>query len=181
MIEQELAQADTGLPVGLERGQHVLRQRHTPWPRRVAITLLAAFAGLGIANVFGQVAKVTTVDATPASLTVDSPEHLRGGLIYTAVFTVVAHRPLQDARLHLDTGWFSGVTFNGSAPQAQSEVSDADGVLFDYGQLDAGVDMPIWISYQMNPTTIGARDQDVSLYDGTTLIATVHRRAVVFP
>lgn len=169
------------LPLGLDRDRHVERSRHSPWPRRVALVLMAAFCALGLANVFGQVASVSRAGGTAASLTVDSPLRLRGGLIFTSVITVDAHRQIQDARLVLSPGWFSGMTLNALSPQSSQDSSTAQGTVFDYGQVDAGVTMPVWISWQTNPTTVGARDQDVLLYDGPTLITAVHRQVVVFP
>jgi hypothetical protein len=169
------------LPVGLDRGDHIERRRHSPWPRRAAVVLMAAFCALGLANVFGQVASVSRAGAPAATLTVDSPLRLRGGLIFTSVVTVEAHRPINDARLVFSPGWFSGMTLNALAPQSSQDFSTAQGTVFDYGQLDAGATMPLWISWQTNPTTVGARDQDVALYDGATLITAVHRQVVVFP
>jgi len=171
----------TELPLGLDRDAHVDRRRHSPWPRRLALVLMAAFCSLGLANVFGQVSSLSRAGAPSASLSVDSPLRLRGGLIFTSVITVQAHRQLQDARLVLTPGWFSGMTLNAMAPQSSQDSSNDRGTAFDYGRLDAGSSMPVWISWQTNPTTVGARDQDVLLYDGPTLIAAVHRQVVVFP
>jgi hypothetical protein len=37
------------------------------------------------------------------------------------------------------------------------------------------------MQFQVNPTNVGRRPQDVRLYDGTTLLATIHRRITIFP
>jgi hypothetical protein len=39
----------------------------------------------------------------------------------------------------------------------------------------------LYIQSQVNPTNVGRRSQDVSLYDGERLLATIHRRVTVFP
>jgi hypothetical protein len=169
------------LPHGLDREVHVDRRQHTPWPRRVAITLLAVFLLAGLFGVFGQVSSVSHAEAPAASLTVDSPTRLRGGLIFTSVITLVTRQQLHDARLVLAPDWFNGMTLNATAPQSSQESSSAQGAIWDYGQIDAGVTTPIWISWQTNPTTVGSRRQDVLLYDGPTLILAVHRTVVVFP
>ena len=38
-----------------------------------------------------------------------------------------------------------------------------------------------WLSLQINPTTIGTHRQNVSLYDGKTLLAVVHHSIRIFP
>lgn len=169
------------LPQGLDRENHVERRAHTPWPRRAAVLVLAAFCALGLANVFGQVASQDSAGAARASLTVDSPLRLRGGDIFTSIITVQAHQQLQDAKLLLSPGWFSGMTLNALAPQSSQDSATEQGVSFDYGQVDAGQTMPVYISWQTNPNTVGSRDQDVALYDGSTLITVVRRQVVVFP
>jgi hypothetical protein len=169
------------VPAGIDREAHLERAPHSPWPRRLVITLIAVFCLLALLNTFGQVSAVTTADAPAASLRVDSPLRLRGGVIFTSVLTLYPHRKLDDAKLRLAPGWFDGMTLNAEAPQAQQESSDASGVTLDLGQLDAGATTPVWISWQTNPTTVGAREQDVTVFDGQQPILTVHRSVVVFP
>lgn len=38
-----------------------------------------------------------------------------------------------------------------------------------------------WIYFQVNPTNVGKRREDVELDDGATPIATVHRSLTIFP
>ncbi len=169
------------LPLGLERDRHVHTRRHTPWVRRGAVVVMVVFIALALANIFGQVSDVSTVDSPAAALRVDSPTRLRGGLIFTSVITVVVHQKLQDAKLVLSPGWFDGMTLNAQAPQSNQQDSDAGGTSFDFGSLDAGSTMPVWISWQTNPTTVGRRSTDVTLEDGDKVVASVHRSVYVFP
>ena len=37
------------------------------------------------------------------------------------------------------------------------------------------------MQFQVNPTNVGRRSGNVELYDGESLIATVHRTITVFP
>jgi hypothetical protein len=176
----EGAVAPPPLPFGLDYTRHAVSQG-TPWPRRLVILLMGAFCVLALLNTFGQVATVNRAEGPVASLTVDSPVRLRGGLIFTSVITLVTHQPVQDAKVVLSRGWFDGMTLNAAAPQSSQEASNAQGGVFDYGQLDAGATMPIWISWQTNPTTVGGRDEDVEVFDGSKPLVTVHRSVVVFP
>jgi hypothetical protein len=41
--------------------------------------------------------------------------------------------------------------------------------------------LTFWISLQVNPTNVGRRPQNVWLYDGSSLIAVIHRTITVFP
>lgn len=176
-----LPEGSAALPFGLERGRHVDLQRRTPWARRAAILVMFVFILLALTNSFGQVADVSTADSPAAALRVDSPTRLRGGVIFTSVITVVAHQKLQDARLVLSPGWFDGMTLNAQAPQSNQQSSDVTGTTFDFGSVDAGSSMPVWISWQTNPTTTGGRDQDVTVMDGGRALVRIHRSVYVFP
>ena len=172
---------EAALPFGLRRDAHVDMVRHSPWRRRAVVVVMSAFCLLALFNVFGQVAHVDRADGATASLTVESPERLRGGDIFTSVITLTPHQPIQDARVVLSPGWFSGMTLNAAAPQSNQESSTPAGGIFDYGQLDAGATMPVWISWQVNPTTVGEKDQDVQIFDGGRLLVAVHRSVYIFP
>ena len=37
------------------------------------------------------------------------------------------------------------------------------------------------MQFQVNPTNVGHRSQDVALYDDTTLLATADRKVTIFP
>ena len=150
-------------------------------PRRIGIGLLTLMCLLGLLNVFGQRTAVTRTDGAAASLMVDSPEHMRGGVIFTTQITVTAHRKLNDAQVRLSGDWFRGMTFNGIAPQANNETASDQGVTFDYGSLDAGDSLPIWISWQVNPTNVGIRPEDIVVSDGSSELVSVHRQRWVFP
>jgi len=44
-----------------------------------------------------------------------------------------------------------------------------------------GGELKIWISFQVDPTGVGRRNQDVVLLDGRAPIASVSRRPFLFP
>jgi hypothetical protein len=168
------------LPVGLDHRRHIVQPQHSPWPRRIVLTLLAAMLGLALANTFGQQPGITTASSPAATLTLDSPERLRGGLVFTSHITIVAHSDVHDAQIFLSSGWWLGMTLNAVAPQANNETSDARGVTFDYGEISPGETLQIFISWQTNPTTVGTRDQDVVLSDGSTPLVAIHRSYTIF-
>jgi hypothetical protein len=168
-------------PFTLDRQRHLDRKNHSVVYRRLGLSVLAVLCLLGLANVFGQRASFTRADGSAASLTVNSPEHLRGGLVFTSEITVIAHRKVTDAQVQLSRDWFSGMTFNGVAPQPGNMSSDGDTVTLDFGPLDAGQSMPFWISWQTNPTTYGMRTEQVNVNDGSTELVSMQRPLLVFP
>lgn len=161
------------------------RDRHnwwqSTWIRRVLLLIPLALVVLGLANVFGQ-RPVTSVATVPAArLTVTAPIHARSGLIYAARFRIYASRDLKNATLVLAPGWADGYTVNGEAPQPLTQGSSDGRLIFGLGHVPAGQRYTFWASLQINPTTIGDHTQTVSLYDGKSLLTTIHRNVVIFP
>jgi hypothetical protein len=170
-------------PVGLDRARHqdLAGRGHHVWWRRAVLVAVAAVPVLGLLNVFGQRAAVDSVSAPAASLLVNSPAHVRGGLMFTTEIVITPRQQLHDARLYLADGWFEGMTVNGIAPQPSSETAQGPWQIWDFGKIPAGVAYHVWISWQANPTNVGRHPQDVALYDGGVRLMTIHRALMVFP
>jgi hypothetical protein len=149
--------------------------------RRIALSALLLFLALGLFNVFGQHPSAMTAEAAAASLEVYAPERVRGGLYYEARFTVEAVRELEDATLVLDPGWAEGITINTVEPSPVSEASRDGKLVFVLGRVPAGQKHVFFLHLQVNPTNVGHRSQDVQLFDGDELLATVERSVTVFP
>jgi hypothetical protein len=149
--------------------------------RRIALSALLLFLALGVFNVFGQHPSATTAEAAAASLEVYAPERVRGGLYYEARFTVNAVRELEEATLVLDPGWAEGITINTVEPSPVGEASRDGKLVFVLGRVPAGQKHVFFLHLQVNPTNVGHRSQDVQLFDGDELLATVDRSLTVFP
>jgi hypothetical protein len=149
--------------------------------RRIALSVLVFLLALGLFNLFGQRPSATTIDAAAASLEVYAPERVRGGLFYEARFRIDATRELQAATLVLDPGWAEGITINTVAPSPVSEASRDGKLAFELGRIPAGQKHVFFLQLQVNPTNVGHRSQDVQLFDGDELLATVDRTVTVFP
>jgi hypothetical protein len=149
--------------------------------RRIAVSILLVFLALGLFNLFGQHPSATTAEAATANLEVYAPERVRGGLYYEARFRVDAIRELQEATLVLDPGWAEGITINTVEPSPVSEASRDGRLVFELGRIPAGQKHVFFLQLQVNPTNVGHRSQDVQLYDGGELLATVDRSVTVFP
>ncbi len=178
-----VAPASQSAPQSLTLDTHRDRRNwwQSVWIRRALLALPTALVMLALLNAFGQRPHASTVAAPEARLTVVAPVHGRSGLIYAARFQVDAISELKKATLILAPGWADGYTVNGQAPQPLTQGSDDGKLDFGFGRVPAGKRLTFWISLQINPTTVGRHRQDVSLYDGSTLIAAVHRTVTIFP
>lgn len=171
------------IPDGLVLKRHRDHEgkRHHPWIRRGLLALVALVPLLAIFNVFGQRPHVETAKAAPASLELYAPSHLRGGLLWEARFTVQAHQDLAKATLALDRGWMEGMTINTIEPSPVGEGSHDGKLVLELGHVPSGQKHVLFMQFQVNPTNVGRRSQDVALYDGTQLVTTIHRQVTVFP
>jgi hypothetical protein len=173
----------TSAPDGIDLARH---RDMTPstgyaWVRRAFLTLLAFFAVLALVGVFGQQPRTSTAATPEATLRVEAPTRARGGLFFEGRFTVEATTTLEHATLVLDEGWASQLSINTIEPAPASEES-RDGLLaLDFGRLEAGDRLVAYLQFQVNPASMGRRDQGVRLLDGEKLLASVDRTFVVFP
>jgi hypothetical protein len=176
-----MARADS--PVGIDRGRHqdLTGRNHHVWWRRAALTLIAAVPVLALFNVFGQHARPVTFQSPAASLVINSPAHVRGGLVFTTEIVITPHQELRDAKLYLANGWFEAMSLNGVAPQPSTETAQGNWQVWDFGKIPAGTAFHVWISWQVNPTNIGQHPQTMELYDGGTLLMTGDHSLTVFP
>jgi hypothetical protein len=173
--------ADVPDCIVLERHRDLEGRAWQIWVRRSLMALIAAVGVLALFNVFGQRPHDVVAGGQSASLELRAPDHLRGGLIYEARFTISAKREVKNAVLLLDSGWAEGQTMNTAVPSPISEGSRDGDILFKLGHVPAGQRFVLFLQFQVNPTTIGSHDQDVVLYDGPARIASIHRTATYFP
>src|SRR5438105_15791162 len=82
-----------------------------PWPARIGLALLAAVVIAALLNMFGQRPLTSTATTSAARLQIYAASHLRGGLLYTARFTIDARRTINRAVLVLAPGWADQYTF----------------------------------------------------------------------
>jgi hypothetical protein len=152
-----------------------------PWARRALLALLTVVIVLGLANVFGQRPSSSTASAPAAELEVSSPARVRGGIIFQTRFHVEAIREVREATLVLDPGWFEGMTLNTVEPAPVGEASRDGKVAFELGHIPAGDDYLFFLQFQVNPTNVGRRSNDVELYDGERLLLRIDRQITVWP
>jgi hypothetical protein len=171
------------LPDLLDRKRHVDLEQSSlePWLQRVGIVVLAVLLVAALANVFGQKVESASATAAAADLEIKAPTAARTGLVYEVQFTITAHRALEEPALVLDSGWFDGFTVNTFSPDTADWVQ-RDGLnVLSYGPVAAGRELVVRLQYQVNPTTMGRRDQGVALEDGGTPILTLDHDVTIFP
>jgi hypothetical protein len=156
------------------RGHHALY-------RRLGLAVLALVVAAALLSVFGQESTTTVAEGRKATLSVDAPPHLRGGLLFQARFEIRAKRRLAHPKLVLSSGWLASMTMNTVAPTPLSENSGPDGLSMAFEELPAGHRLIVWSDWQVNPTNVGRRSEDTTLLDGSTPIASAHRTVTVFP
>lgn len=158
----------------LGRGQHTLY-------RRFGLGVLALIVAAALLGVFGQESTTTVAAGRGAVLSVDAPSHLRGGLLFQARFEIHAERRLADPKLVLSSGWLESMTQNTVVPTPLSENSGPQGVSMAFEEVPAGHTLIVWSDWQVNPTNVGRRSEEATLFDGSTRIATADRTVTVFP
>jgi hypothetical protein len=121
------------------------------------------------------------VAAPSAALTVDAPEHLRGGLIFEGRFEVDARTRISQPKLVLSSGWTEGMTLNSTSPQPTAEQSRGGLLTMAFAPVAEGQHFTVWTQWSVNPVNVGQRSQDVVLYDGAKRLASVEREVTVFP
>ena len=156
------------------------RQRHGLY-RLFALGVLGLVVLAALLGAFGQESTMTVDAGQRAALSVDAPPDLRGGLLFQARFEVHAKRRLAHPNLVLSPGWLHGMTLNTVAPTPVSEESGEGGLTMSFEALPAGETLVVWTDWQVNPTNVGRRDEDVALFDGAEPLASVQRTVTVFP
>jgi hypothetical protein len=172
-----------------EQPEGILLTRHRdlkgrgwhPWVRRGLVGLVALVALLALFGFLGQSPSTTRAEAPAATLAVDSPNAVRGGLLYQARFTVVAHQELKHATLVLNDKWIDGLTVNTIEPSPVNEASRDGDLALELGHLGAGAKHVLYVDYQVNPTTLGSRTLTVELDDGEQRLASLTRHLRVLP
>jgi hypothetical protein len=168
-----------GLTLKRHRDFEGLERR--PIVRWAILAALGVLVALGLLNTFGQRPDNLVVSAGGAELEVYSPTTVRSGVYFMSRFTIVPEREIADATLVLDPGWLEGMTLNTVAPSPVGEANRDGRVAFELGRVPADEKYVLFLHFQVNPTNVGRRSQDVDLFDGDRLVVHVDREITIFP
>jgi hypothetical protein len=171
------------LPDGLtlERNRDLHRRSGHVWYRRALLALVAVLPVLALLNVFGQHPTTTSAHTLTADLAVTAPSRLRSGLIFQVRVQVTARQNIEKPQLVFDPGWWDSMSENSMEPNPSSQTNLDGRVVLSYNALAAGHKLIVWLYFQVNPTNVGKRREDVELDNGATLITRVHRSLTIFP
>jgi hypothetical protein len=143
--------------------------------------LIAALAVAALFEASGQSPLTSTATTERATLEVSAPARLRGGLFFQGRFTVRPQAAIENATLVFEPGWMENTHINTIEPAPTEEASRNGDLALSFGPLEAGDELVLYMQFQVNPTNVGRRPADVSLYDGDELIARVDHTITIFP
>jgi len=165
----------------LKHDRDLVDRERRPVLRRVLVAFLAGILVLGLLNLFGQQVDVSSAETTGARLEVSAPSKVRGGIFFQARFRIQAVEEIQNATLVLDSDWLEDITLNTVEPSPVGEASRDGRIALELGRIPAGDEHRLYLHFQVNPTALGRRSQDVDLYDGERLLVSLDRDAIVWP
>ena len=73
------------------------------------------------------------------------------------------------------------MSVNSLEPNPTDETSSNGRVVLTYNKLTAGDTLIVWLYFQVNPTNVGKRGEDIELNDGSQQITSIHRSLTIFP
>lgn len=164
-----------------ERHRDLTGRNIEPWARRGILLALLVVIVLALLNVFGQQAEDTTAAAPAATVSLNAPDTVRGGLLFQARITIRASSDIDHPRLVFDRGWLDGMQINTIEPGAVGEASREGRLVLSYDKLAAGDRMTIWIQFQADPTYTGRRSLGLELDDADTPVARLKHTLHVLP
>jgi hypothetical protein len=149
--------------------------------RRVVMTLFLAIALVALSGAFGQRATSSTDAGSLATLRLEAPPTVRGGLFFQARIDVDASRTVGQPRLVFDDGWLEGLQVNSIEPAPESESSRDGRLVLSYGALGPGDRLRVYLQFEVNPTNVGQRSYTLELDDEDRLLARIPRTIRVLP
>ncbi|CAN5347824.1 hypothetical protein BH20ACT13_BH20ACT13_18980 [soil metagenome] len=165
----------------LEHHRDLEGRERRPVVRRVLVAMLAGILLLGLFNLFGQRVDASSAESSGARLEVSAPAKVRGGIFFQARFRIEADEEIRNATLVLDPDWLEDITLNTVVPSPVGEASQDGSIALELGRIPAGEEHRLYLHFQVNPTALGTRSQDVDLYDGDRLLLSIDRDAIVWP
>jgi len=165
----------------LERMRDLRGRSQRPWFRRVLVALLGIPVALALTGALGQSTTTVRAVAPAASLRVEVPDVLRGGLMWRVRIVVRATRTIEHPRIVLGPGYVRGMQLNTLEPSPESEASRGPKVVLSYGELAAGDELVVYLQLQVDPTTVGDEDTSVELDDEARPIVRVAHTTRVLP
>jgi hypothetical protein len=149
--------------------------------RRIVMTVFAVISVVALVGLFGQRAVSSDAAGPAATMRLEAPKTVRGGLFFQARIDIDARTDVDQPRLVFADGWLEGLQVNSIEPAAGSESSRDGRLVLSYDTLHAGDRLRIWMQFEVNPTNVGRRSFALELDDGQTPVARIDRDLTVLP
>jgi hypothetical protein len=149
--------------------------------RRILIGVLVLVPALALLGFLGQRPTTSYAANEAAALDVYSPTRVRGGLLFTTRIGVEARRELRQAAIVLDPGWFEGMQVNSITPDPVTQGSADGRAVLGIGTIAAGEKSVTFIQFQVDPTNVGHRPQNVELWVQGREVLRIPRSITVLP
>ena len=171
------------IPSELDYERHVQLRGRTRHPayRRVLFGLVCLIPVAALLNAFGESSSTSAAGGSAATLRVEAPARVRGGLLYQVRIDVVARRDLKQPQLVFSPGWWEQMTENSTNPEPIDSSTSNGRVTLSYPRLNAGQKLTVWLEFQVNPTNVGKREANILLTDGDTPVTELKRTLTVLP
>ncbi|HEX3317756.1 MAG TPA: hypothetical protein VHR88_07040 [Solirubrobacteraceae bacterium] len=152
------------------------------WLRRALIALFVAVLVAALLDAFGQDRTTTSATTREATMRIDAPPRLRGGLLYQVRFQLTARgHALSHPKLVLSENWFDGMSLNNIVPNPSASNTRGGRFAMAFPALGQGKTLTVLTYWQTNPTTHGRRSLVAGFVDGSTPLVVQHRTMTIFP
>jgi hypothetical protein len=151
------------------------------WVRRAILTLLGVLVLLGAVNRYGQRPSDSVAKAPAATIRLNAPARVRGGLFFQSRVEIRAAQAIDHPRLVLDEGWIEGMQVNSIEPAPVGETTRNGRVVLSYDALKPGDLLRVWFQFEVNPTNVGRRSYAIELDDAEQLVARVAPTITALP
>jgi hypothetical protein len=153
------------------------------WRRSASPVGLVVF-GLVVALAFSGLLgheRTWAAEGPSASLEVHAPEIIRNGEFFEMRVRVASHEPIGELVVGIDEALWEDITVNTMIPAATEETSEAGEARFTFAEMAAGTTFLFKIDLQVNPDIVLGNEGSVTIYDGTSELATTDLSITVLP
>jgi hypothetical protein len=151
------------------------------WVRRALLTVLGVLVVLAVLNRYGQRPETSLARGPAATLRLNAPARIRGGLFFQSRLDIRATQAIDHPRIVLDDGWVEGMQVNSIEPAPVGETTRGGRVVLSYDALKPGDVLRVWLQFEVNPTNIGHRSYAVELDDAEQRIARLRPTITALP
>ena len=83
--------------------------------------------------------------------------------------------------IELAKGWIEEIQANTIEPAPESETSRGGRLSLEYGRLEAGERLTVWMQFEANPNAAGRRDASIRLLDDDKPVAAIDLDVTIYP